>query len=261
MAEALHHFIASRYDGRNLPVTLVLPDGERVPLSAGPRRRHRRALLARLARAGLARAGFARPRLCPGRPRLHRQRTADAGRRGSDGGVGVARPRPCARATQVLAQPQARQPPEYRPSLRRVQRVLPDVAGPADGLFLRVFPGRCRFARCGAGAETRPHLPQAAARSRREIPGHRLRLGRAPVPRGRNLRRYCHRHHAVAKPVRPRDARNRGTRSRRARARRAARLSRPAGRRAVRQDRECRDVRARRRARAFPTISARFSGS
>jgi cyclopropane-fatty-acyl-phospholipid synthase len=36
MAEALHHFIASRYDGRNLPVTLVLPDGERVPLSAAP---------------------------------------------------------------------------------------------------------------------------------------------------------------------------------------------------------------------------------
>jgi cyclopropane-fatty-acyl-phospholipid synthase len=36
MAEALQHFIASRYDGRNLPVTLVLPDGERVPLSPAP---------------------------------------------------------------------------------------------------------------------------------------------------------------------------------------------------------------------------------
>jgi cyclopropane-fatty-acyl-phospholipid synthase len=36
MAEALQHFIASRYDGRNLPVTLVLPDGERVPLSQAP---------------------------------------------------------------------------------------------------------------------------------------------------------------------------------------------------------------------------------
>ena len=36
MAEALQHFIASRYDGRNLPVTLVLPDGARVPLSAAP---------------------------------------------------------------------------------------------------------------------------------------------------------------------------------------------------------------------------------
>ena len=36
MAEALQHFIASRYDGRNLPVTLVLPDGARVPLSTEP---------------------------------------------------------------------------------------------------------------------------------------------------------------------------------------------------------------------------------
>jgi cyclopropane-fatty-acyl-phospholipid synthase len=36
MAEALQHFIASRYDGRNVPVTLVLPDGARVPLSAAP---------------------------------------------------------------------------------------------------------------------------------------------------------------------------------------------------------------------------------
>jgi cyclopropane-fatty-acyl-phospholipid synthase len=36
MAAALRQFIASRYDGRNLPVTLILPDGERVPLSAQP---------------------------------------------------------------------------------------------------------------------------------------------------------------------------------------------------------------------------------
>jgi cyclopropane-fatty-acyl-phospholipid synthase len=36
MAEALQHFIVSRYDGRNVPVTLVLPDGARVPLSQAP---------------------------------------------------------------------------------------------------------------------------------------------------------------------------------------------------------------------------------
>jgi len=36
MAEALRHFIASRYGGRNVPVTLVLPDGVRVPLSPTP---------------------------------------------------------------------------------------------------------------------------------------------------------------------------------------------------------------------------------
>ncbi len=34
MAEALQKIIASRYGGRNLPVTLVLPDGGRVPLSS-----------------------------------------------------------------------------------------------------------------------------------------------------------------------------------------------------------------------------------
>ncbi|MEO8344261.1 MAG: cyclopropane-fatty-acyl-phospholipid synthase family protein [Betaproteobacteria bacterium] len=36
MAEVVRQFIASRYDGRNVPVTLVLPDGARVPLSAAP---------------------------------------------------------------------------------------------------------------------------------------------------------------------------------------------------------------------------------
>jgi cyclopropane-fatty-acyl-phospholipid synthase len=36
MAEALQHLIASRYGGRNVPVTLVLPDGARVPLSTTP---------------------------------------------------------------------------------------------------------------------------------------------------------------------------------------------------------------------------------
>ena len=36
MAEALQQFIARRYNGRNVPVTLVLPDGARVPLSQAP---------------------------------------------------------------------------------------------------------------------------------------------------------------------------------------------------------------------------------
>ena len=36
MAETLQHLIASRFDGRNVPVTLVLPDGARVPLSTTP---------------------------------------------------------------------------------------------------------------------------------------------------------------------------------------------------------------------------------
>ena len=36
MAQPLQKIIASRYGGRNLPVTLVLPDGGRVPLSSQP---------------------------------------------------------------------------------------------------------------------------------------------------------------------------------------------------------------------------------
>ena len=36
MAEVVRHFIASRYGGRDVPVTLVLPDGARVPLSTAP---------------------------------------------------------------------------------------------------------------------------------------------------------------------------------------------------------------------------------
>jgi len=34
MAEPLQRIISNRYGGRNLPVTLVLPDGGRVPLSS-----------------------------------------------------------------------------------------------------------------------------------------------------------------------------------------------------------------------------------
>ncbi len=36
MAEALQRIIANRYGGRDLPITLVLPDGARVPLSKSP---------------------------------------------------------------------------------------------------------------------------------------------------------------------------------------------------------------------------------
>src|SRR5712671_4539766 len=36
MARVLQTIIANRYGGRNLPVTLVLPDGGRVPLSSEP---------------------------------------------------------------------------------------------------------------------------------------------------------------------------------------------------------------------------------
>ena len=36
MAETLQKLIASRYEGRDLPIAVVLPDGARVPLSPRP---------------------------------------------------------------------------------------------------------------------------------------------------------------------------------------------------------------------------------
>ena len=42
-----------------------------------------------------------------------------------------------------------------------------------------------------AGAEARPHLPQAHAQARRALPRHRLRLGRAGLARGASLRRQA----------------------------------------------------------------------
>ena len=248
MAEALRHFIASRYGGRNVPVTLVLPDGARVPLSAAPaveivaRSWNGMRALAKPALGSLARA-YVRGDLDFTGSSQRMLAIAES----MVGSVQHERDRARARV-QGVAAPQARHAPEHRPPLRRVRRVLPAVAGRADGLFVRVLPPRRRFPRRGPGAEARPHLPQAAPRRRRAVPGHRLRLGRAAVPCGGTLRRRGHRHHAVAEPVRPRDAGNRRARPVRARARGVAQLPRPARRCAVRQGRERGHVRARRAA-------------
>ncbi len=55
----------------------------------------------------------------------------------------------------------------------------------------------------GAGGQARPHLQQADAASRRALPGHRRRLGRAAAVGRRASRRDGHRHHAVEQPARP----------------------------------------------------------
>ena len=62
-----------------------------------------------------------------------------------------------------------------------------------------------RYARSGAGAEARSHLPQAAAAAGDESSRYRLRLGRADLVGGAELRRQGHWHHAVAEPVRLRE--------------------------------------------------------
>ena len=74
MAEPLQKIIANRYGGRNLPVTLVLPDGGRVRSVVERRDRDPRAHLARPEGARGAGDGGARPRLRAQRHRLHRQR-------------------------------------------------------------------------------------------------------------------------------------------------------------------------------------------
>ena len=52
-----------------------------------------------------------------------------------------------------------------RPALRRRQRVLSAVAGPSDGVLVRVLQDRCGNDRRSAACEAGSHLPQAAART------------------------------------------------------------------------------------------------
>ena len=133
------------------------------------------------------------------------------------------------------------------PSLRRQRRVLRAVARPAAGVLVRLLPPRRRHARRRAGAEARPHLPQAPAEARRALPRHRLRLGRARHLGGASTT-ACTRPASRCRENQYEYARRRideaGSSDRVRGA--AARLSRRAGRRAVRQDRERRHVRARR---------------
>ncbi len=63
--------------------------------------------------------------------------------------------------------------------LRPRQRVLRTVPGSAHALQLRVFSFGGRLDRPGAGAEARPHLPEAAVAAGRAAARHRLRLGGA----------------------------------------------------------------------------------
>ena len=245
MAEALQHFIASRYDGRNLPVTLVLPDGEPRAAVPGTHRRHRRALLARTARTGLARAGLAGPRLRPRRPRLHRQRAADAGRRGSDGRRSVSHGHDHARAQlRVLAATSRRgNRAQHHPPLRRGRRLL------------RALARRRRVYSCAYFRHEDDTLEAAQeqkldhiCRKLRLAPGgaparHRLRLGVALLWAAQ---RYGV--HAVGSRSRTTSTATPGMRARAGepRGNPPAGLPRRAGERAVRQGLEHRDVRARR---------------
>ena len=149
---------------------------------AGARSRHHRAHVRRPEGAGRAGDGPARPRLRAQRRRFHRQRAARAGDRRVDGRRHRARRR-TARAARL------------RGLAHRLRGNRANIAHHYDvsNAFYRMwldarmvyscayFHDAGRYARRRAGAEARPHLPQAAARAGRALPRHRLRLGRADL--------------------------------------------------------------------------------
>ena len=166
------------------------------------------------------------------RPRLHRQLAAHAGHRRIDGRRGVARPRSRAREAQGWPAPaRAATAATSRTTTTSPTRSTGcgwtsgwSTRAPISGATAtRSMPRRCRSsttsaASCGCA------------------PGERFLdigcgWGALLFHAAETLRRRRHRHHAVAKPVRSRDARDRGARPRRPRARRIARLPRPARRR------------------------------
>ena len=99
------------------------------------------------------------------------------------------RPGSCARLPALAgkAHSRARFAGSHLP-LQRLQRLLPALAGRADGLLLRLFRDARRFSRGGAGAQARLSLPQAAPEGGRATARHRLRLGRADPARGQAWR-------------------------------------------------------------------------
>ncbi len=146
--------------------------------------------------------------------------------------------------------------PGQRPSaLRPGQRLLPPVAGPGDGLHLRVLSRAGRDARSGAGGEDGSGLPQARAAARRARRRSRLRLGRAGAVHGQAVRRHGpglqHLDRADRLGARAGGAGG----ARRSRRVRRGRLSQRAGR--VRRVRLGRHARARGRCRTTPTLGQR----
>ena len=165
--------------------------------------------LARPQGAGRAGAGHARPRVRPQRRRLHRQRAARARDRRVDGRRRRARRRIGARAQLLaVAAPAARQPVEHRAPLRRLERVLPDVARRADGVFVRLFP----HATTTRSTTRRRRSSTTSAASCASRPGERFLdigcgWGALIFWAAENYGVARDRHHAVAEPVRPRHAR------------------------------------------------------
>ena len=194
--------------GRTFRSRSSSPDGARVPLSTAPRRRYRRA------GPGRACAALAKPALGS---------LATAYVRGDLDFTGSAR-RMLAIAgsrwwdrCRTAATARARLEAYFNRQCRTAGTSRTTTTSPTRSIECGWMSGWCTRARISGTTATRStrrsckssttSAAQAAPCVRRALARHRLRLGRAPVPRRRALWRRCHRHHAVAKPVRLRDGR------------------------------------------------------
>ena len=125
--------------------------------------------------------GSARPRLRAQRHRLHRQRARACSTSPRRWWASItARPRLDRRRAGAWYWHQQRGNRREHPApLRRLQRLLPAVARPADGLFLRVFPSATASTLDEAQAQKLDHIcRKLRLQPRRALPRHRLRLGR-----------------------------------------------------------------------------------
>ena len=228
---ALERIITDRYGGRDLPVTLVLPDGGARAAVAIARGRHRRAHLEGLARARQAGDGLARARLRARRHRLHRQRAA---RRSASPSRWSARSSTAASAlgAQLAAvRAPAAQQPRATSRTTTTSPTRSTACGSTSAWCIRARISRATTTRSTRRRrEARPHLPQAAPRAGREFLDIGCGWGGLIFHAAENYGVQAHRHHAVAEPVRPRQRARSRRAACRARARRAASTTRPARR-------------------------------
>ncbi len=158
--------------------------------------------------------------------------------------------RPQAPAAATRGGPPSRSTPQQRPRrrrdrapLRRLERVLRVGARPHDDVFVRGLRDAGRLARDSAGAEVRPHLPEAGTATGPTTARRRMRLGRDGDARGAALRRAGRGRHDLGIPGGPRREAGGGSRPRGPRRHPPSRLPRRR-RRAVRRDQLDRHVRA-----------------
>ena len=159
--------------------------------------------------------------------------------RGAQRDLPRAGPREAAALVALAAiERRARRQRERSSSLRPRERVLRPLAGPRDGLHLRVLSDAGFHARGGAGREDGSRVPEAGAEARRTGDRSWMRLGRPRAVHGPAIRRDRSRGERVERADRlcaAPGARGRARRSRRVRRRRLPQRARPVRRVRVRR--------------------------